>query len=140
MDKSLLTSNLTAERIKKYLLEGKRFDKRKPEDFREIKIETGISKKAEGSAKITLGKTEIMVGIKMGAGEPYPDSPNRGNLITTAELLPLSSPRFESGPPKFPAIELARVIDRGIRESKFIDFEGLCIQEGEKVWNIFVDI
>ena len=54
--------------------------------------------------------------------------------------LPLSSPRFELGPPKFDAIELGRVIDRGIRESKIIDLEKLVIKEGEKVWNIFIDI
>jgi len=140
MDKSLLTSNLTEERIKKYLLQGKRFDKRQPDEYRDIKVETGVSKKAEGSAKITLGKTQVVVGIKMDVVTPYPDAANKGNLMTTAELLPLSSPRFESGPPKFPAIELGRVIDRGIRESKFIDFEQLCIKEGEKVWNVFIDI
>lgn len=60
--------------------------------------------------------------------------------MVTAELLPLSSPRFESGPPKFPAIELGRLVDRVIREGKFIDVEKLCIKEGEKVWTVFVDI
>jgi exosome complex component RRP42 len=60
--------------------------------------------------------------------------------MVTAELLPLSSPRIELGPPKFPAIELGRVIDRGIRESKLIDLEKLCIKEGEKVWTVFIDI
>ena len=44
------TSRLTGERIKQYLAEGKRFDGRKPDEFREIFIETGISKNAEGSA------------------------------------------------------------------------------------------
>ena len=87
-----------------------------------------------------LGKSEVLVGVKMGTAEPYPDSPNKGNLMVTAELLPLSSPRVEAGPPKFPAIELGRLVDRGIRESKFIDFEKLCIKEGEKVWQVFVDI
>lgn len=134
------TSNLTGDRIKKYLKEGKRFDNRKPDEFREITIETGVSENAEGSARVKIGKTEVLVGIKMNIGEPYPDSPNKGNLMVTAELLPLSSPRFESGPPKFPTIELGRVIDRGIRESKFIEFEKLCIKEGEKVWTVFVDI
>ena len=76
----------------------------------------------------------------MDIGAPYPDSPESGNLMVTAELLPLSSPRYESGPPKFPAIEIGRVIDRGIRESKFIELDKLCIKEGEKVWNIFIDI
>ena len=134
------TPNLTRERIKKYLSEGKRFDKRKPEEFRDIIIETGVSKNAEGSARVRIGKTEVLVGVKMDVSQPYPDSPDSGTMMVTAELLPLSSPRFESGPPKFPAIELARVIDRGIRESKFIDMEKLCIKKGEKVWTVFIDI
>ncbi|MCK5150163.1 exosome complex protein Rrp42 [Candidatus Pacearchaeota archaeon] len=135
-----MTSNLTAIRIKEYLSKDKRFDGRMPENFRDIIIETGISKNAEGSARVKLGNTEVLVGVKMNVSTPYPDSPNKGNLMVTAELLPLSSPRFENGPPKFPAIELGRVIDRGIRESKFIELEKLCIKEGEKVWTVFIDI
>jgi exosome complex component RRP42 len=134
------TSKLTGKRIEEYLKEGKRFDGRSPEEFRDIEIETGVSKNAEGSARVRIGKTEVLVGIKMDVTTPYPDSPNKGNLMVTAELLPLSSERFEYGPPRFPAIELGRLIDRGIRESKFVDFEKLCIKEGEKVWAVFVDI
>jgi exosome complex component RRP42 len=140
MDKVLTTSDMTGERIKEYLLEGKRFDNRKLDEFRDLKIETGVSKNAEGSARVKLGKTEVIVGVKMNVSEPYPDSPDKGNLMVTAELLPLSSPRFENGPPRFPAIELGRIIDRGIRESKFVEFEKLCIKEGEKVWTVFIDI
>lgn len=134
------TSRITGDRIKEYLSEGKRFDGRKLEQFREIFIETGISKNAEGSARVRIGKTEVIVGIKMDVSEPYPDSPEKGNLVVNAELLPLSSSKFESGPPRFPSIELARIIDRGIRESKFIDLEKLCIKKGEKVWTVFIDI
>ena len=134
------TSEVTIERIRKHLKENKRFDKRKTNEFRELIIEKNISKKAEGSVRVRLGKTEVIVGVKVGTAAPYPDSPDKGNLMVTAELLPLSSPRFELGPPKFDAIELGRVIDRGIRESKIIDLEKLVIKEGEKVWNIFIDI
>ena len=140
MDKYQTTPNITGQRIKTYLEEGKRFDGRKTDEFREINIETGVSKNAEGSARVKIGKTDVIVGIKMDVGTPYPDAQDKGNLMVTAELLPLSSPRFESGPPKFPAIELGRVIDRGIRESKFIDLKKLCIKKGEKVWTVFVDI
>lgn len=134
------TSNITIERIKKYLEEGKRFDGRSPEEFRELSIETGVSAKAEGSARVKLGNTEVVVGVKMDVGEPYPDSQDKGNLMVTAELGPMSSDRFELGPPKIGAIELGRVIDRGIRESHVIDLQGLCIKKGEKVWTVFVDI
>ena len=134
------TTNITKKRIEKYLADGKRFDGRKPEEFREIIIEIGISKKAEGSARVKIGKTEVMVGVKLDVSEPYPDSPDKGNLMTTAELTPLSSERIQLGRPGIDSIELGRVIDRGIRESKFIELEKLCIKEGEKVWNIFIDI
>ena len=38
------------------------------------------------------------------------------------------------------SIEIARVVDRGIRESGFIDWKKLCIKEGERVWSVSIDI
>ena len=140
MNKVRTTASTTADRIREYLLEGKRFDGRAPEQFRDLVIEKDISSKAEGSVRVKLGLTEVMVGVKMAVSEPYSDSPRKGNLMVTAEMLPLSSSRYESGPPKIQAIEWARVTDRGIRESGFVDFDKLCIKEGEKVWTVFVDI
>ncbi|MCW8966146.1 MAG: exosome complex protein Rrp42 [Candidatus Pacearchaeota archaeon] len=136
----MITPNITGNRIKKYLAEGKRFDGRTPFQFRDIVIEPKLSKNAEGSVMVKLGNTEVAVGVKMGTSTPYSDSPDKGTMMVTSELLPLSSPRFDYGPPKFPAIELARVVDRAIRESKFIQFDKLCIEEGEKVWTVFIDI
>jgi exosome complex component RRP42 len=137
---SMITPDITGKRISKYLEEGKRFDGRKPYEFRDIIIENKVSKNAEGSARVKLGNTEVVVGVKMAMSAPYPDSPNEGTMMVTSELLPLSSSRFESGPPKFPAVELARVVDRAIRESKLIKFDKLCVKEGEKVWTVFIDI
>lgn len=133
-------SNLTKKRIIDYLENGKRFDGRKLLELRDIKIETGISKNAEGSARVKLGETEVLVGVKMDVGTPYTDSPEAGALITSAELLPMSSPKYEPGPPKFESIEVARLVDRAVRESGFIDFDKLCIKKGEKVWTILLDI
>ena len=120
--------------------QDKRADERKFDEYRKIKIETGISKNAEGSARCKIGETEVIVGVKMDIGEPYPDSPDEGTIIVTAELSPIASPLFELGPPGNQATELARIVDRGIRESKAIDFKKLCIKEGEKIWMIFIDI
>lgn len=119
---------------------GMRIDGRKPVDFREIKLERGIIENAEGSALVRMGSTEVMVGVKMEVGEPFPDSLDKGVLMVGAEFSPLASPSFERGPPQEDAVELARVIDRGIRESGAIDMEKLCIKEGEKVWMLFIDI
>lgn len=133
-------SNLTKNILARMFTENKRFDGRSLEDFRDIQVETGVSNKAEGSARVKIGKTEVVVGVKMGIGAPYPDSMDKGNLIVSGDLLPLASPRFELGPPEFNAIELPRLIDRAIRGAELINFEKLCIKKGEKVWNVFIDI
>lgn len=118
-----------------------RLDGRKPTEYRNpIEVEHGIIKTAEGSAKVKIGETEVMVGVKLEVGEPYPDTPDEGTIIVGAELLPMSNPEFELGPPGIQAIELARVVDRGIRESKALDFKKLCIEKGGKIWMVIIDI
>jgi len=119
---------------------GKRIDDRGLHDFREMKLEIGLIERACGSALINLGKTKVMVGVKVEAGEPFPDTPDEGVLSVNAELVPLASPSFEPGPPNENAIELARVVDRGIRESKAINLKELCIQPRKKVFVVFVDV
>jgi exosome complex component RRP42 len=131
---------LRSDYILKLLEKNERIDGRKLDEIRPIKIETGIIEKAEGSARIKMGKTDIIAGIKMAVETPFPDMPNLGVLKTAAEFSPIAHEDFESGPPSEDATELARVVDRGIRESESIDLEKLCLVEKEKVWGIFVDI
>lgn len=132
--------NVQDQYISKMASKGSRIDGRKPDESRKITIEKDVIENAEGSAKVKLGETEVIVGVKVEVGEPFPDTPNDGVLIVNAELSPLASPEFELGPPREDAVELARIVDRGIRESKCIDTEKLCIKKGEKVWMVFVDI
>lgn len=131
---------LQRDKILKYLSEGKRFDGRSVGKYRDLVVESGVSKNAESAVKVKLGKTEVLVGVKLGLAVPYPDSPDEGTFMVSAEMHPMASGYFESGRPGINAIELSRVIDRGIRESGLIDVKKLCISEGEKVWQVFVDI
>lgn len=133
-------TNLTIATLKKMFKEGKRFDGRKLEDFRDFEISYDVSNKAEGSARVKLGKTEVIAGVKLAPGTPYSDSLDKGNLMVSGDLLPIASPRFESGPPKFAAIELPRLVDRTIRESGMIDLTKLVIKEGELVWTVYIDV
>ncbi|MBU0762706.1 MAG: exosome complex protein Rrp42 [Candidatus Altiarchaeota archaeon] len=120
--------------------EEKRISGRELEEVRPLTIIKGyVADKACGSAYVKLGDTEVLAGITMTVGEPYPDSPTSGVMSTSVEFRPIAHPAFESGPPREDAIEVARVIDRGIRESKCIDFDKLYIQE-DKVWMVNIDI
>jgi len=132
--------NVKKKRITDILANGKRTDGRGLTEYREIQIESGVIERAEGSARVRLGKTEILVGVKVGTGTPFADVPDKGVLTVNAELVPLASPDFEPGPPGEKAVELARVVDRGIRESKAIDLEKLCLESGKLVFVVFVDV
>ncbi len=131
---------LEKKKIIDMLAKGIRLDGRKPDEYRKAKVEYGITKSAEGSARVTLGETIVLAGVKMEISKPYPDTPDQGGLMVGAELLPLSSPDFESGPPSEWAIEVARVVDRGIRESHSIDVKKLVIKKGELAWTVVIDI
>jgi len=128
------------KQIAQLMSKGKRLDGRELNDHREIKVETGFIQKAEGSARVFLGKTEVLVGVKIEVGEPFLDTPNEGVLTVNAELVPLASPSFEPGPPDENSIELARVVDRGLRESKAVNLEKLCLEPGKKVVVVFIDV
>jgi exosome complex component RRP42 len=137
---SSLVAKVRQKQLAQLIDTGKRLDGRTLTEYREIKIEQGIIEKAEGSARVFLGKTQILVGVKVETGEPFPDTPNDGVMTVNAELVPLASPNFEPGPPDESSIELARIVDRGIRESKTVDTEKLCIEPGKKVFVVFVDV
>ena len=137
---SSMITRVKQKQIAQLIAKGKRLDGRALTEYREIKVEQGIIERAEGSARVLLGKTEVMVGTKIEIGQPFSDTPNEGVLTVNAELVPLASPTFEPGPPDENSIELARVIDRGIRESKAIEFDKLCIEPGKKVFVVFVDV
>lgn len=117
-----------------------RADGRKPQDFRQISVEIGYAKKANGSALVRIGDTAVLAGVKSETREPFDDMPDQGNLIISVEFPPIASESFELGPPDENAIEISRVVDRSIRDSKSIDLTKLCIIPGKRVWNVWVDI
>lgn len=135
-----IVSSVKRDYIADLAREGKRIDARTLNQFREVSVEVGPIKSAQGSALVKVGKTQVIAGIKVEHAEPFPDKPDNGMLIVNAELLPLASPTFEPGRPNENAIELARVVDRGIRESNAIDLDKLVIKSGEDVWAVFIDI
>ncbi len=131
---------LKKDYIKNLVKEGKREDGRAFDEYRKIILDNGYAKeKAPGSCMVQLGKTKVMAGISIDIGEPYSDRPEDGVMSTSTELRPIASPKFESGPPNEESIEVARVIDRGIRESGAIDMKKLFIEE-DLVWVVFIDI
>ncbi|MFZ1076129.1 MAG: exosome complex protein Rrp42 [Nitrosotalea sp.] len=136
---SVIIDQLKREKILDLLKQGKRLDGRALDEQRPLTIETGVIPKANGSARVKLGNTEVITGVKVQPDKPFPDLGDKGILICTAEILPLADPHVEPGPPNEEVIELARVVDRGIRETEMIDLHQLVLIENKSVVGIFID-
>lgn len=130
---------LKRRRVLDLLDDGQRVDGRQFDQHRSLSIDVGVIPKANGSARVRLGDTEVVCGVKIQPDRPFSDVGDRGIFICTAELLPLSHPTVETGPPNEAVIELARVVDRGIRESHMIDLPQLVIKENVSVVGVFAD-
>ncbi len=137
--KDIIMHDIKREVMLEVLKTGERMDGRKFDEYRKVKVQRNIISSAEGSALAQIGTTQVLCGMKVDVLTPFPDRPEEGVLITNAEFPPLASPTFESGPPDEHCIELARVVDRGIRSAECIDLESLYLEEG-KVLGIFLDI
>ena len=140
IETSRVNSILERNYIKKLLKKGARIDGRGLMDYREFRITTSIVPKAEGSADVYLGDTKVIAGVKYDIGAPFGDNPEDGVCTVMSEFIPMAHPDFENGPPNEYSIQLARVVDRGIRHTNFIDLKKLCIIKGKSCYILFVDI
>ena len=135
-----LVPNLLRAHLADLAQSDARIDGRSRWEGRTLEVEHSILPRAEGSARVRMGDTIVFAGVKFQIMQPYPDRPNQGGLMCSAEVRPVAGRHWESGPPSPESIELGRVVDRGIRESGCIDVDSLCIIPGEKAWQVILDL
>ncbi|CAL5350836.1 unnamed protein product [Camellia sinensis] len=123
--------------IETALLSDLRVDGRRPFDYRRLTIKFG---REDGSSEVQLGHTHVMGFVTSQLVQPYRDRPNEGSLSIFTEFSPMADPSFEAGRPGEAAVELGRIIDRGLRESRAVDMESLCVIAGKLVWAIRIDL
>ncbi|MCL7034879.1 hypothetical protein MKW94_005890 [Papaver nudicaule] len=123
--------------IETSLLSDLRVDGRTSFQYRGLNIKFG---REDGSSEVQLGQTHVMGFVTSQLVQPYRDRPNEGTLSIFTEFSPMADPSFEAGRPGEFAIELGRIIDRGLRESRAVDTESLCVLAGKLVWAIRIDL
>ncbi|KAL4592181.1 hypothetical protein LXL04_005167 [Taraxacum kok-saghyz] len=150
MEQRIATSLIMTVNEKKFiesaLLSDIRVDGRHPFDYRTLTITFGSE---DGSSEVQLGQTQVIGFVTAQLVQPYRDRPNEGTFAIYTEFSPMADPSFETGRPTDFAIELGRIIDRGlshlflhenIRESRAVDTESLCVIAGKLVWSIRIDL
>ncbi|KAK9224702.1 hypothetical protein WN943_009738 [Citrus x changshan-huyou] len=119
--------------IETALSSGIRIDGRNPFEYRKLSIKFGRQLWEDGSSEVQLGQTHIMGFVTGQLVQPYRDRPNEGTLSIFTEFSPMADPSFETGRPSESAVELGRIVDRGLRESRAVDTESLCVLAGKNL-------
>ena len=58
-------SQIKRDHLMNLLADGRREDGRQLDEMRKITVETGIIESAEGSARVHLGNTDVIAGVKV---------------------------------------------------------------------------
>ncbi|XP_073428106.1 exosome complex component RRP45 isoform X1 [Dendrobates tinctorius] len=130
-------SNCERSFLLRAITDRKRLDGRQTYDYRNIKITFGTE---YGCCIVELGKTCVLGQVSCELVAPKMNRPTEGILFFNLELSSMASPAFESGRHSELLVKLNRLLERCLRNSKCIDTESLCVQAGEKVWQIRVDL
>jgi exosome complex component RRP41 len=95
----------------KFIIDGKRLDGRKPEEMREVKIQAGVLKRADGSAYVEWGGNKVVAAC-YGPREVHPRHLARSDkaiLRCTYNMAPFSvSDRKRPGPDRR-SVEISKV-------------------------------
>jgi len=116
---------------------GIRLDGRQSYDYRAVTIDYGVD---YGCCDVKLGDTRVLAQVSCELVKPSESRPTEGTLFMNVELSPMASPAFESGRLTEYGVEVNRMVERCLKESRPIDVESLCIVANEKVWAIRVDM
>ncbi len=102
---------------------GKRLDGRDVDELRDIKIEAGILKRADGSAYIEWGKNKILAAV-YGPREMHPrhaQEPSRAVVRARYNMAAFSVPDRKRPGPDRRSVEISKVISEALEEVVFVE-------------------
>ncbi|KAK2836706.1 hypothetical protein Q7C36_014575 [Tachysurus vachellii] len=133
-----------SEAEKVYIMHGVRDDLRVDgrgcEDYRHMEIETDVVSNTDGSAKVRLGQTDILVGVKAEIGRPRPMVPDEGYLEFFVDCSANATPEFEGRGGEELGVELSNTLYKVFNNRHSVDLRSLCICPGEHCWVLYVDV
>nr|XP_045718558.1 exosome complex component RRP42 isoform X2 [Mirounga angustirostris] len=139
-----MASVALSEAEKVYIVHGVqedlRVDGRGCEDYRYVEVETDVVSNTSGSARVKLGHTDILVGVKAEMGTPKLEKPNEGYLEFFVDCSANATPEFEGRGGDDLGTEIANTLYRIFNNKSSIDLKSLCISPREHCWILYVDV
>uniref|UniRef100_A0AC11DEV0 Exosome component 7 n=1 Tax=Ovis aries TaxID=9940 RepID=A0AC11DEV0_SHEEP len=139
-----MASVALSEAEKVYIVHGVqedlRVDGRGCDDYRCVEVETDVVSNTSGSARVKLGHTDILVGVKAEMGTPKLEKPNEGYLEFFVDCSASAAPEFEGRGGDDLGTEIANTLYRIFNNKSSIDLKSLCISPREHCWVLYVDV
>ncbi|XP_076245428.1 exosome complex component Rrp42 isoform X2 [Calliopsis andreniformis] len=117
-----------------------RNDGRRRYEYRAIEIETKLMPQTHGSARLRIGSTDTLVGIKVELDTPHLDKPNEGKLEFFVDCSANATPEFEGKGGDDLATEISNTLATAYQTRDAFDLSTLCILPYKKCWKIYVDV
>ncbi|MCL4117883.1 UNVERIFIED_CONTAM: hypothetical protein GTU68_014934 [Idotea baltica] len=119
---------------------GLRVDGRERLDYRQVEIETGLVSTANGSARVRLARTDVLVTIKMEIERPLPAYPTHGKLEFSVNCSANAAPEFEGRGGDDLSTSLSGMLEKLYSSPKAFDKCKLCVVAGKHVKVFYIDI
>ncbi|XP_005110826.1 exosome complex exonuclease RRP42 [Aplysia californica] len=117
-----------------------RDDGRSCEDFRHMEIETGLISNTNGSARVRLASTDVLVGVKVQLSPVDPENPEVGRMEFFLDCSANATPEFEGRGGEELASEITALLTRAYGCPSTMDYPSLCVLPGQQCWLLYVDI
>jgi len=116
--------------IKDGVDDNMRLDGRERMDFRSFTVETDVVTQANGSARVRLHDTDVLVGVKLELGETEFKAPDEGIIKLAVQCVGdfLGEQRV-----RYIEHTLSEILACGLDRTK------LCVKSGKCCWVVFVD-
>ncbi|XP_071551479.1 exosome complex exonuclease RRP42-like [Panulirus ornatus] len=129
---------------KRYIVDGVklgiRVDGRDRLDYRQLEIETDLVSTANGSARVRLDRTDVLITVKMEMEPPPPEQPNNGQLHFFVNCSANAAPEFEGRGGADLATSLSAMLERVYSSPHTLNTSKLCVVPGKHVKVLYVDI
>jgi len=118
-----------------------RTDGRTINDFRVIEMETNCIETTNGSARVRIGSTELLVGVKAELEKASLADGDAGRIEFSVDCSPNATPMFEGrrGGEDIEA-EIASLFSRFYKAEEFMDRKKLTVVPNAWCWVLYVDI
>lgn len=109
-------------------------------DYRPMEIETGIVTHANGSCRLRLANTDVVVAVKSEIDIPALENPDEGKVIFFVDCSANAAPEFEGRGGEELAMEFANTLENAYRSRQAFNLKDLCILTQKRCWKLFVDV